>query len=202
MTQVQLKEGAMGVVDTVIVFRILKMMTKKWSEMDAYKFGLIDDNGKRIKSKKPKTSEEKNSFTLLHRLVFNLKRVLELLPFGRTRLASYAASLALLKEHFNIDGEALERHFYQYLKENDLVLDLLEGHDNMNVLQKGKDYELRQSVWNEEDNVGYRGDRVQVLGTTDNVMGVDIYRVYNYNQDQSMLITGHDIKNVGIHENN
>lgn len=202
MTQVDLKEGAMNVVDTVIVFRILKMMTRKWEEMDAYKFGLIDDNGKRIKSKKPKTSEEKNSFTLLHRLVFNLKRVLELLPFGRTRLASYAASLALLKEHFNIDGEALEKHFYQYLKENDLVLDLLEGHVNMNVLQKGKDYELRQSVWNEEDNLGYRGDRVQVLGKTDNVMGVDIYRVYNYNQDQSMLITGHDIKNVGIHEDN
>ena len=194
MTQVDLKEGAMNVVDTVIVFRILKMMTRKWEEMDAYKFGLIDDNGKRIKTKKPKTSEEKSSFTLLHRLVFNLKRVLELLPFGRTRLASYAASLALLKEHFNIDGESLERHFYQYLKENDLVLDLLEGHDNMNNLQKGKQYELRQSVWNEEDNVGYRGDQVQVLGKTDNVMGVDIYRVYNITQDQSMLITGHDIK--------
>ena len=194
MNQVDLKEGAMGVVDTVIVFRILKMMTRKWEEMDAYKFGLIDDNGKRIKSKKPKTSEEKNSFTLLHRLVFNLKRVLELLPFGRTRLASYAASLALLKENFNIDGEYLERHFYQYLKENDLVLDLLEGHDNMNNLQKGKEYELRQSVWNEEDCIGTRGDQVQVLGRTDNVMGVDIYRVYNITQDQSMLITGHDVK--------
>ena len=194
MTQVDLKEGAMNVVDTVIVFRILKMMTRKWEEMDAYKFGLIDDNGKRIKSKKPKTSEEKNSFTLLHRLVFNLKRVLELLPFGRTRLASYAASLALLKEHFEIDGKYLEESFYTYLKENDLVLDLLEGHDNKNNLVKGKDYELRQSVWNEEDNVGYRGDQVQVLGKTDNVMGVDIYRVYNITQDQSMLITGHDIK--------
>lgn len=194
MKQVNLKEGAMNVVDTVIVFRILKMMTRKWEEMDAYKFGLIDDNGKRIKTKKPKTSEEKNSFTLLHRLVFNLKRVLELLPFGRTRLASYAASLALLKEHFNIDGESLERHFYQYLKENDLVLDLLEGHDNMNNLQKGKEYELRQSVWNEEDCIGLRGDQVQVLGKTDNVMGVDIYKVYNISQDQSMLITGHDIK--------
>ena len=194
MTQVQLKEGAMGVVDTVIVFRILKMMTRKWSEMDAFKLGLIDDNGKRIKTKKPKTSEEKNSYTLLHRLVFNLKRVLELLPFGRTRLASYAASLALLKEHFEIDGKYLEESFYTYLKENDLVLDLLEGHDNMNSLQKGKEYELRQSVWNEEDCIGTRGDQVQVLGTTDNVMGVDIYRVYNRSQDQTMLITGHDVK--------
>ena len=194
MTQVQLKEGAMNVVDTVIVFRILKMMTRKWEEMDAFKFGLIDANGKRIKSVKPKTSEEKNSFTLLHRLVFNLKRVLELLPFGRTRLASYAASLALLKEHFEIDGKYLEESFYTHLKENDLILDLLEGHDNVNNLQKGKEYELRQSVWNEEDNIGYRGDYVQVLGKTDTVMGVDIYRVYNRSQDQSMLITGHDVK--------
>ena len=189
MTQLKLQEGAMGVVDTVIVFRILKMMTRKWEEMDAFKFGLIDANGKRIKGVKPKGSEQKNSFTLLHRLVFNLKRVLELLPFGRTRLASYAASLALLKEHFNIDGEPLERHFYQYLKENDMVLDLLEGHDNLNNLEKGKEYELRLSVWNEEDNIGTRGNRVQVLGKSDNVMGVDIYKAYNFDTDQSMLIT-------------
>ena len=194
MTQLKLQEGALGVVDTVIVFRILKMMTRKWEEMDAFKFGLIDANGKRIKGVKPKGSEQKNSFTLLHRLVFNLKRVLELLPFGRTRLASYAASLALLKEHFNIDGEPLERHFYQYLKENDMVLDLLEGHDNLNNLEKGKEYELRLSVWNEEDNIGTRGNRVQVLGKSDNVMGVDIYKAYNFDTDQSMLITGHDVK--------
>ena len=194
MKQVNLKEGAMGVVDTVIVFRILKMLTRKWEDMDAFKFGLIDDNGKRIKGVKPKGSEQKNSYTLLHRLVFNLKRVLELLPFGRTRLASYAASLALLKEHFNIDGEPLERHFYQYLKENDMVLDLLEGHDNLNNLQKGMEYELRLSVWNEENIIGQRGDRVQVLGQTDNVMGVAIYKAYNFDQDESMLITGHDVK--------
>ena len=194
MTQLKLQEGAMGVVDTVIVFRILKMMTRKWEEMDAFKFGLIDANGKRIKGVKPKGSEQKNSFTLLHRLVFNLKRILELLPFGRTRLASYAASLALLKENFNIDGDALERHFYQYLKENDMVLDLLEGHDNLNNLEKGKEYELRLSVWNEEDNIGTRGNRVQVLGKSDNVMGVDIYKAYNFDTDQSMLITGHDVK--------
>ena len=194
MKQLDLKEGAMGVVDTVIVFRILKMMTRKWEEMDAFKFGLIDANGKRIKGVKPKGSEQKNSFTLLHRLVFNLKRVLELLPFGRTRLASYAASLALLKEHFNINGEALERHFYSFLKENNMTLDLLEGHDNLNNLQKGMEYELRLSVWNEEDVIGKRGDRVQVLGKTDNVMGVDIYKAYNFDQDESMLITGHDVK--------
>ena len=73
-------------VDTVIVFRILKILTTPWNKMKAWEFGLIDDNGKRIKSKKPQTKEEKNAFTLLHRLVFNLKRLIELLPFGKTRL--------------------------------------------------------------------------------------------------------------------
>ena len=192
------------VIDSLIVFRILKMLTTPFEKQQAYKFGFIDKRGNRIKKIKdengndidnnPVTQKEKNSLTPLHRLVFNLKRVLELLPFGRTRLASYAASLALLKENFNIDGDALEKHFYQYLRENDLVLDLLEGHDNMNNLQKGLEYELRQSVWNEEDCIGIRGDQVQVLGKTDNVMGVDIYKVYNITQDQSMLITGHDVK--------
>ena len=79
MTQVQLKEGAMGVVDTVIVFRNPKMMTKKWSEMDAYKFGLIDDNGKRINQRNPKP-QKKKLIHLLHRLVFNLKE------FGTTTI--------------------------------------------------------------------------------------------------------------------
>jgi translation initiation factor IF-2 len=64
MTQLKLQEGAMGVIDTVIVFRILKMLTRKWEEMDAFKFGLIDGNGKRIKGVKPKTSEQKNFNTV------------------------------------------------------------------------------------------------------------------------------------------
>ena len=111
--------------------------------MDAFKFGLIDANGKRIKGVKPKTSEEKNSFTLLHRLVFNLKEFLNYYHLVGQDL-HLGTSLALLKEHFNIDGEPLERHFYQYLKENDMVLDLLEGHDNLNNLEKGK--EIRTKI--------------------------------------------------------
>ena len=54
----------MNVVDTVIVFRILKMLTRKWSEYEAFEFGLIDDNGKRIKSKKPNKGLEAASAIL------------------------------------------------------------------------------------------------------------------------------------------
>ena len=108
MTQLKLQEGAMGVVDTVIVFRILKMMTRKWEEMDAFKFGLIDANGKRIKGVKPKGSEQKNSFTLLHRLVFNFKRILGKVGLGG-RFGTYsAAAIALLKETYG-DSDIYEK---------------------------------------------------------------------------------------------
>ena len=113
--------------DTYYAYRFIKHLVTPWNKMKAYELGLVDENGKKLKS--PQTSEERSEYSYFHRLVFNLKRILELLPFGRTRLASYAAALALLKENFNIDGKYLEESFYTYLKENDLVLDLLEGHD-------------------------------------------------------------------------
>ena len=60
----------MRLVDTLIVFRILKMLTTKFEKM-VFKFGFIDKNGKRLKEKpdpnnpgkmipnEPKTKEEK-----------------------------------------------------------------------------------------------------------------------------------------------
>ena len=63
-----------------------------------------------------------------------------------------------------------------------------------NTLSEGHTYDLRTSIWNDDDNVGYRGDKVTVLGLTDTIYGVNIYRVYNKNQDKSQLITGQDVK--------
>ena len=78
-------------IDTVIVFRVLKLLTTPWKEHTAFKQGLIDEKGKRTK-KKPKSSEDKDAYTFLHRLVFNLRRIMEMIPFGKTRIGSYAAA--------------------------------------------------------------------------------------------------------------
>ena len=74
----------MRIVDTLIVFRILKMLTTPWTKFDAFKLGLIDKKGSRIKDKKVESKEEKSALTLLHRLVFNLKRIVNKVPFGKT----------------------------------------------------------------------------------------------------------------------
>ena len=66
--------------DTIITFRVLKLLTTAWEDQAAFEHGLIDDKGKRIKSKKATSSKEKDAYTLLHKLVFNLKRLKPIRP--------------------------------------------------------------------------------------------------------------------------
>ena len=103
-------------IDTVITFRVLKLLTTKWEDHEAFKTGIIDDKGKRIKSVKIDTKEKKESFTFLHRLVFNLKRLIELLPGGKSRLGSYASALFLIKEHTGLTGSQLDKEIFKYLQ--------------------------------------------------------------------------------------
>ena len=65
-----------------------------------------------------KTDDEKSSFTLLHRLVFNCKRIMSKIPLVRTQLGTYV-SLFLLKEHYHIKAD--ERRVTRYLMENNMI---------------------------------------------------------------------------------
>ena len=88
------------VVNLFMVYQFLKRLVIPFDETDAFRLGIIDEFGKR--TKKPiKTQEEKESWRMFDRLVFRLKMLLEKLPLGRTRLASYAAALLLVKESEN-----------------------------------------------------------------------------------------------------
>ena len=99
----------MSVINDLITFRIIKILTTSWKKQDAYKYGLIDENGKRT-SKKPENREEKNSIDSLHRVVFNLKRLIDKAPFINKQLASYAAaSILLLKEQYNLSEEDMKK---------------------------------------------------------------------------------------------
>ena len=91
------------IADTIYTYRFLKLLVTPFRETEAFKLGIIDEKGKRQKDKQITTTEERAAFNLFHRLVFNLKRLIELAPGGRTRVASYVAALALLKEHYDID---------------------------------------------------------------------------------------------------
>lgn len=87
-------------VDNLITLRILKLLTTPFTKMKAYELGLIDEDGNRIKAHKDMSTAERNEFTLLHRLVFRLKRLLAKVPGGKSQLGSYIAALALIKEQY------------------------------------------------------------------------------------------------------
>ena len=84
--------------DLILVYSFIKRLTTPFDETEAFKHGIIDERGKRIKSKEVKTTAEQKSYGYFDRLVFNVKKLLEKLPGGKNKLASYAAALFLIKE--------------------------------------------------------------------------------------------------------
>ena len=118
--------------DLVYTFRFLKLLVTSFEDTDAYKLGIIDEKGQRIKTKKIESSEEKSSFTTFHRLVFNIKKLLAKVPGGGSKLASYVSALFLLKEHFGVTENNLEK----ILKESGVdMLDLLQEQSEWFVLE-------------------------------------------------------------------
>ena len=119
-------------VDLLITYRIVKLLTTPFERQEAFKFGIIDKDGKVLKkSKTLKTEKERRAYTLLHRFVFNLKRILKRVGLG-SRLGSFAVSLALLiKEDKNYEQHktSIESAVVSYLKE-------INQYDNM-LMEEG-----------------------------------------------------------------
>ena len=83
--------------DLYFVFRFLRLLTMDYKKTDAFKFGIIDNKGKALKKSSDLESvKEKAAYTMLHRMVFKIRRLIEKVPGGR--FISYAAALFLLKE--------------------------------------------------------------------------------------------------------
>jgi len=94
--KVHLKEQ---IVDTIVAFKFLKLMTQDFDKTDAFKLGIIDKDGKVLKKRKDlKRGAEKDAYTIFHTLVWNIKKILKKIPLMKSKLGSYVASLFLLKE--------------------------------------------------------------------------------------------------------
>ena len=187
---------AQRAIDTVIVFRVLKLLTTPWKEQAAFEHGLIDEKGKRTK-KKPKSSKEKDAYTFLHRLIFNLKRIMEMIPFGKTRIASYAAALFLVKEHAGLTGTKLDKEIFKFLKESGQLEDeLLEEFVPINKLENERTYTLTRRMIIDEDMDAERGDTIINSGAkpAGKVYGVSVFKMYNIDKESMMYCTGHDLR--------
>ena len=87
------------IVDNLIAYRILSMLVTPFEETDAYKLGIIDKDGHNlIKPSKLTMSEQKDAYSYLTRLVFNMKKIINKLPGSDSRIRNLIAAFWLVKE--------------------------------------------------------------------------------------------------------
>lgn len=197
-------------IDLFVAYRFIRILTTPFEKTDAFKLGIIDDKGNRIKKEKStkpavplNTSELKNAYTILHKLVFNIKKIFLKVPGIKTKVGTYAAALFLLKdtfkEHFE-DPRFIEKTFLEYLKENyeidDSISEEVIGFGE--ILPKGE-YILQSDILSKqsEDIVAKKGDKVfatQDTSPTDTILGVEIFSVIHEKSKETIYISLEDIK--------
>jgi len=192
-------------IDLFVAYRFLRILTTPWEDQEAYKLGIIDKDGKLLRKRNTlKTDAEKKSFTLLHRLIFNLKRILHKIPLVRSKLGTYATALYLLKQHFagQVENEdTIEKAFTGWLVDNGYLTkeELEESVIGIGAtLPKGR-YKLTQDIFagNEGDIKGKKGDTVVAFADTPptgSVIGQDIFVVIHQKSKEEIYVSLEDLK--------
>jgi len=199
----ELKEGAISrAADVFYAFRFLRLLTTPWDKTNAFRYGIIDANGKRIKTKKIQFPHEKAVYTIFHKIVFNLKKLLNKVPaVGKTKLASYAAALFLIKENTNMSEKQIRKIMDQV--ELDLDWDNLPIQENTwfqsidGNLNPGV-YTLVNDIASPDtgDMIAQSNTRIRVEETTEpsgEFLGCSFYKVLHQKTGQEIFIHNGDI---------
>tara|TARA_A100001011_G_C14182649_1_gene787572 strand:+ start:143 stop:721 length:579 start_codon:yes stop_codon:yes gene_type:complete len=186
-------------VDLFVTYRFLKLLVTPWNKQEAYKEGIIDKDGKTLIKAKDFTKEsQRQAFTLLHRLVFNCKRIMSKIPFVRSQLGTYATALFLLKEHYKVDIN--EPQVTRYLIENNMIeydSTIREEVIGIGNMLPAGEYKLVDQVTADDDEIdAQKGDKVTALDDTppsDKVLGVDIFPVLHQKSQKLIYVSLEDI---------
>ena len=202
-------------IDLFVTYRFIKLLVTPFDKTEAFKLGIIDEKGNRImpppvagvRQTRPdpfRTTDEKNSYTILHKLVFNIKKIFGKVPGLRTKLGTYAAALFLLKDTFKEsvdDPDMFEKEFMKYLKEQGYEIDDSISEEVIGfgeVLPKGE-YVLVNDILNkeEEELTAKKGDKVVTFddeAPIDTVLGVEIFPVVHMKTKEVIYVSLEDIK--------
>ena len=112
-----------NLVDIYVLYRIIKDLATPFDKTDAFKTGLIDKKGERLrdstgKKVKAETKAQKKADNYYFRFIRNLKRLMSKVGLG-SRLATFAAAMFLIKEEMEKKHTLTEDGF----KDEDLVLE-------------------------------------------------------------------------------
>lgn len=185
--------------DLVYTFRFIRMMVMDWKSWDAYKEGVIDENGKRIKSVKLDTDAKKNSYTPFIRLAANIKRLVSKIPGGGSKLGSFASALFLIKEQYGLNDDDLR----SILQKVDLdSFDFLNEQNDWFIL---KDRQLSPGIYkvSEEklinkyyEEVVNLNDKIKVFDDcypVGDVFGIDIYEAVHLQTSKKVYVSAGEL---------
>ena len=200
-------------IDLFVTYRFIKLLVTPFEKTEAYKLGIIDKDGKRnteqtvargVRPTDLNTAEKKNAYTVLHKLVFNIKRIFNKVPGLRTRMGTYAAALFLLKDTFKEhveDPDVFEKEFMKYLKEEGYEIDNTISEEVIGfgeVLPKGEYTLVNDILNNEEEELQAKvGDKVVAYDDEppiDTVLGVEIFPIVHVKTQEKIYISLEDIK--------
>jgi len=193
----------MGIVkraaDLAYAFRFVRMMVMDWSSWDAYKLGIIDENGKRNRNVKIDTDEKKSAYTPFIRLAANIKRLVAKIPGGGSKLGSFASALYLIKERFNLTEKGLKNICEGCNVE---VLDFLNEKNEWFLLE---DKQLSPGMYKVQnpkllnkscDEMVWPKDQVRIeeeCFPVGDVFGVDIYEATHIKTEQKIYVTASEL---------
>ena len=169
------------VVDALIAYRLLKLLVTPFNKTKAYKMGIIDDKGKVLIKKRDfareipsnKRSEAINSYTLLIRFVFNLKRLLAKVGIRGPIGSAAAAAIAFLKEEYP-NNLYIEQEVYKHLKEQGFEFDVNENYGE--PIPHGK-YNVNKDIYDLEGEVVInKGETIDFNEDIQTIMGYDVFK--------------------------
>jgi len=186
--------------DFAYAIRFLKLLVTPWNKTEAFKLGIVDEKGKTIKKGKDlKTLQEKAAYTIFHRLVFNLKRVIQKLPFGKTLVASYASALFLIREETGMSDEQIKKTLEKFL-EQPIEEEITENtwfQSTEDKLMPGT-YILINNIVSPEtgEEVAFANEKIiaeDFVYPSGSVFNINIYKVKHPKTKQEIYISTRDI---------
>ena len=190
--------------DLAYTFRFLALLVTPFKKTKAFEKGIIDENGKRLKKPPFSTMDEREEYqkyyTRFIRLVFNVKKLLAKAPGGKSRIASYAAALYLIKEDFGVSERKIKQGLNEYgVDFNDFLSEntqwfMLEDRELSPGIYRLMENKVLNSTYEE---MAFSGDRIRISNDSypiGEIFGLDIYEAIHIATNQRICVTAGEIR--------
>jgi hypothetical protein len=189
--------------DLAYTFRFLALLVTPFEKTKAFEKGIIDEFGKRLKKPPFSSIEERedyqNYYTRFIRLVFNVKKLIGKVPGGKSRIASYAAALYLIKEDFGVSEKKLKQGLKEFgIDYNDFLAEntewfMLEDRQLSPGIYRVRDNKVLNTTCEE---LVYKNDKVRISEESypiGSLFGLDIYAARHMATNSDIYVTAGEL---------